>query len=134
MVALPKEVQDLLADKEAVKTLITAGKSGQPHAIVAGTIAAADPETMMIGQILFKQTAKNIEENPKVAFLVSKGPQSYEINAKFKTCFKDGPQLDGYNAKLKEMGLPFVASGLYMFDVCCVTVQSPNHDNGKKIA
>ena len=52
MVAIPKNVMDLLAAPDAVKVIATVSADGQPHVIAAGTIGAVDPNTMMIGKVL----------------------------------------------------------------------------------
>lgn len=132
MVKLPKQVMELLNDKETVKAIVTAGKEGKPHAIVAGTIGAISDDTMMIGHILFKQTSNNLAENPLAAFLLVKGAESYEIDVRFRESVKSGESLDGLNSKLESMGIP-PASEICLFDVLDVTVQSPNQDCGKSL-
>lgn len=132
MTTMPKEVQDLINDKEAVKVLVTASGSGRPHAIVAGTISAPSPDTVVIGQVLFSQTAKNLAENGKAAFLVVKGHQSYEVNVNCKGAAKEGPALEDLNRAIAPMNLH--ANALWSFEVCCVSEQGANSGAGKRIA
>ncbi len=132
MVAIPANVMALLNAHDVVKVFITAGKNGQPHAIPAGSIAAPAPDTIIIGEILTKQSVKNIEENKKAAFLVVKGLEAYEVNVEFKEAVKGGPMLDGMNKALAAMHLH--ASAVLTFAVEAVYNQSANAEAGKKIA
>ena len=102
MVAIPKNVMDLLAAPDAVKVIATVSADGQPHVIAAGTIGAVDPNTMMIGKVLTKVSSDNIKSGKKVAFLVTKGLESYSINAVLKDIQSSGPVYDAVNQKLAE--------------------------------
>ena len=132
MVAIPKNVMDLLAAPDAVKVIATVSADGQPHVIAAGTIGAVDPNTMMIGKVLTKVSADNIKSGKKVAFLVTKGLESYSINAVLKDIQSSGPVYDAVNQKLAGMHLH--ASELMFFDVTAVFNQGANPEAGKQIA
>ncbi|AGI48056.1 Pyridoxamine 5'-phosphate oxidase [Thermoplasmatales archaeon BRNA1] len=132
MAAIPQKVLDLLNDPATVKVLVTASKGGRPHAIVAGTIAAPSPETMVIGEVLMKRASANLQANPKAAFLISKGTESYEINVRAKVRLTSGPELDGMNKVLAGMNLH--AGAMWVFDVCCVCDEGAHPGAGTKIA
>ena len=132
MVAIPKNVMDLLAAPDAVKVIATVSADGQPHVIAAGTIGAVDPNTMMIGKVLTKVSSDNIKSGKKVAFLVTKGLESYSINAVLKDIQSSGPVYDAVNQKLA--GMPLHASELMFFDVPAVFNQGANPEAGKQIA
>lgn len=132
MVSIPKNVMDLLSAPDSVKVIATVSPDGQPHVIAAGTIGALDAETMMIGRVLTKTSAENIKSGKKVAFLVTKGLESYSINAVLKDVQSSGPVYDAVNAKLAGMHLH--ASELMFFSVTAVFNQGANLDAGKKLA
>jgi len=132
MATIPKNVMDLLAAPDAVKVVATASAEGKPHVIVAGTIGALDEKTMMVGKVLTKTSSDNIKATKKAAFLVTKGMESYSINARLKDTQSSGPVLDAINKKLEAMHL--VVSELYLFDVCSVYNQSAGPDAGEKVA
>ncbi len=132
MVSIPKNVMDLLSVPDSLKVIATVSPSGQPHVIAAGSIGALDAETMMIGKILTKVSSENIKSGKKVAFLVTKGLESYSIDAVLKDVQSSGPVYDAVNAKLAEMHLH--ASEILLFSVTAVFNQSGNLDAGKKIA
>ena len=132
MVAIPEKTLNLLKAEGAVKALITADKTGLPHAIVCGSIIAPDANTMAVGEVLMKTSKANMEANSKVAIMVNKGFEAYSINAKVKARITEGPLFDGMKAELAKLKLPCFA--VWVFDVCCVYDQSAGPDAGKKIA
>ena len=132
MVAIPKNVMDLLAAPDAVKVIATVSADGQPHVIAAGTIGAVDPNTMMIGKVLTKVSSDNIKSGKKVAFLVTKGLESYSINAVLKDIQSSGPVYDAVNQKLAAMHLH--ASELMFFDVTAGFNLCAKPEAGKQIA
>lgn len=132
MANIPKEVLDLMASEGSTKILVTSDKSGRPHAIVAGTIMSPSPDKMVIGEVLMKKSAKNMQENNKVAFLISAGLKAYEIEARVKVRLDSGPELDGMNEVLANMHLH--ANAMWVFDVCGVYDQGASPAAGTKLA
>ncbi len=132
MVAIPQNVMDLLAAPDAVKVIATVSADGQPHVIAAGTIGAVDANTMMFGKVLTKVSSDNIKNGKKVAFLVTKGLESYSVDGVFKSSVTSGPLFDGVNQKLAAIHL--AVSEIMLFDVTAVYNQGACADAGKKIA
>lgn len=132
MALIPENVRKLIADPAAVKVLVTSSAEGRPHAIVAGTILSPTPDTMAVGVVLMHRAAKNLAANPKAAFLITKGMESYEINVRFEGDLTSGPLYDGVKAECDKLKLPL--SAVKTFKVCCVCNESAGPDAGKKIA
>jgi len=132
MVAIPANVMALLNAHDSVKVFVTADTAGQPHAIVAGSIAAPTPDTVIIGEVLMKRSAKNIEANKKAAFLVVKGLEAFEINVIPKARLDKGPEVDAMNQALAAMHLH--ANAVWVFSVVSVSDQGANPKAGTKLA
>lgn len=132
MVAIPEKVMDLLADKASVKSLITICAGNRPHAIVAGTIMPLGSETMVIGEVLMKRSSNNLKQNPKAAFLVTKGTESYEIQVTAKDRMTSGAIVDKMNAVLEPMHMH--AGAVWTFDVVSVYDESAGPNAGQKLA
>lgn len=132
MVSIPKNVLDKISEQTTIKVLVTSDKSGQPHAIVAGTIAALSPEKMMVGEVLMHRSADNLKVNPKASFLISSGMEAWAIDVENATRVAEGPVLDAVNEKIAPMHLH--ANALWTFDVAAVYEQGANPKAGKKLA
>ena len=132
MTKIPDNVMAAFKDPAAMKVLTTVGEDGQPHAIVAGSIQAVAPETIIVGEILMKTTAANLKNNDKAAFLVLVGKESYIVNVKAVQRVTDGPMFDGMNEVLKGMGLK--AAAVWVFQPVSVYNQSANPSAGTKLA
>lgn len=132
MVAIPANVMALLNAHDCVKIFVTADKTGQPHAVAAGSIAAPAPDTVIIGEILMKQSVKNVEANKKAAFLVVKGLEAYEVNVVPKVRLDKGPEVDAMNQALAALHLH--ANAVWVFSVVSVFEQGANGKAGTKLA
>ncbi len=132
MVAIPENVLEVMKDPACVKSLTTICAGNRPHSIVAGTIMAPAPDMMVIGEVLMKRTASNLKQNPKAAFLVTCGKQSYEIQVVVKDRIASGAIVDQMNAMLSKAGLH--ANAVWTFDVVSVWDESAGPNAGKKIA
>jgi len=131
MVDIPKNVINIFGP-DSVKILVTADKSGVPHAIVCGSIIAVDSKTLAVGEILMKVSSKNLAANPNVGILAVKGLESYLVNAKVKARVTEGPVFIGMNEHLAKMKLK--ANAVWLFDAVSVYNQSAGPDAGKKLA
>lgn len=129
---VPENVLKLMKSPGTVKVLVTASKNAKPHAIVAGSINSPKPDTMIIGEVLMKVSAKNLSENPSASFLVSAGTEAYEINCTSKARLDKGPELDAMNAALAAVHLK--ATAVWVFGVDAVFDQSASPNAGKKLA
>jgi len=132
MVNIPNNVLELLAAPATTKILVTATKDAKPHAIVAGSIGAPAADTMIVGEILMKVTAKNLQENPKAAFLISSGLSSYIIECTAKARLDKGPELEAMNKQLAAMNLK--AAAVWVFKVDGVFEQGASPKAGTKLA
>lgn len=132
MASIPTNVMEFISKPGVVKTLITATDKGVPHAIVAGSITATAPDTVIYGEILSKTSAKNLANNKKCAFLFVSGTESYAVNCTAKVRLDKGPELDAMNQKLAAMKLKAVA--LWVFSVDSVYDQSASPKAGTKLA
>ncbi|MDR1955009.1 MAG: pyridoxamine 5'-phosphate oxidase family protein [Candidatus Methanoplasma sp.] len=132
MANIPNKVLDLIRARTSTKVLVTSSKDAKPHAIVAGSIAAPSAETMIVGEILMRTSAKNLSENPKASFLVVSGMESYEIECTAKARLDKGPEIDIMNKELEAIGLK--AAAVWVFKVEAVFDQSASPNAGTKLA
>lgn len=132
MTSLPANVMEFIAKEGTVKALVTATEKGEPHAIVAGSINAIAPDTIIYAEIMSKKSAANLGKNKKAAFLFVNGLVSYTVNCTVKERVDKGPMLDGVNAKLAAMKLK--AAAVWVFTVDSVFDQSASGTAGKKLA
>jgi hypothetical protein len=130
---LPKKVQDLFNDDQAVKVLATLSHNGMLHAVPLGSLRAPAPDTLVFANILAKETHANLEETLKksgyVSALVVKGGESYQVRCKAKAYMTSGPAYDGMNAALKARGM--TALGVWLLEPVEVINQSPGPNAGK---
>ena len=130
---LPKKVQDLFNDDQAVKVLATQSKNGMLHAVPLGSLRAPAPNTLVFANILAKETHANLEETLKkggyVSALAVKGGESYQVRCKAKAYMTSGPAYDGMNAALKARGM--TALGVWLLEPVEVINQSPGPNAGK---
>lgn len=131
MVALPKEVIDLINAKEATKLLVTVSSEGQPHAIVCGSIFATPDGKAGVGEILMKRASKNLKETGKAALSVAAGPKAYELILKNPARADSGPVFDDMKAKMAALNLPCFA--VWTFDVAEVWDESAGPSAGTKV-
>jgi len=132
MANIPNNILELLKAQTTTKVLVTATKDAKPHAIVAGSIAAPTADTMIVGEILMKVSAKNLSENPKASFLVTSGRDAYEIECTAKARLDTGPELDAMNKELAAMGLR--AAAVWVFKVDAVFEQGASPKAGTKLS
>jgi len=129
---IPSNVLEVLKAKGTTKVLVTASKDAKPHAIVAGSIVSPAADTMVVGEILMKTSAKNLKENAKAAFLISAGKDAYNIDCTAKARLDSGPELDAMNKELAAMKLK--AAAVWVFKVDAVFEQGASPKAGTKIA
>lgn len=132
MVAVPKEVADLIADKASVKVLVTASKTGRPHAIVCGSIFLGPDGKAGVGEILMKRAKQNLAENGKAAISVTAGPKAYELVLSNPQRADSGPVFENLKAAMAALNLPCFA--VWTFDICEVWDESAGPTAGTKIA
>ena len=86
---LSEEIKQML--DENIVYLATSTKEGKPNVVPIGLAHAISDEELLIVDVLFKKTRKNLEENPQVAisFTDIKRLESYQLKGKAKI-FKSG--------------------------------------------
>ena len=135
MVALPKDVMELVNDKGSSKILGTRSKNNDVHIINVGGSGALDPETIFIGEIFMKASGENLrlaqKEGTRASVLVSKGPQSFEIRCKVKDHVTSGPIFDQMKEAFAQM--KFELKGLWLLTPECVFNESPTWDGGRRM-
>lgn len=132
MVAIPKEILDIMNDKGTTKVLVTANAAGQPHAIVCGSFGTIGDDVITVGEILMKRSAEYMAENKKVAILVSAGPKAYEMQGTVLGREEKGSDVDGLNKVLA--GANMKARAMWKFKVTAVYDEGVGPNAGKKIA
>lgn len=132
MTNIPNNVLEMMKAQTTTKALVTASKSGKPHAIVAGSIGAPTADTMIVGEILMKVSAKNLAENPSAAFLISSGKDAFEIQCTARARLDSGPEIEAMNKELEAIGLK--AAAVWVFKVDAVYDQGATPNAGTKVA
>ena len=131
MVAIPKDIMELLEAKETVKILVTSSSEGQPHAIVCGSIFATPDGKAGVGEILMKRASKNLKDTGKAAIAIAAGPKAYEIILKNPVRSDSGPVFDDMKAKMAAVNLPCFA--VWTFDVAEIWDESAGPTAGTKV-
>ncbi len=132
MVKIPKEVSELLSQKETVKILVTADAGGQPHAIVCGSIGIIGEDTLSVGEIFMKRSSENMSKNKKTAILITNGPKAYEIQTTVSGREDSGADFDNMSKALSAMNLKVRA--VWKFKAEAVYDEGAGPNCGTKIA
>ena len=84
-----KEIKQML--DENIVYFATASKEGKPNVVPIGLVHAISDNEVLIGDVWFKKTRKNLEENAQVAisFTDVKRWESYQLKGKAKI-YKSG--------------------------------------------
>jgi hypothetical protein len=130
---LPKNVQDLFNNDQAVKVLATLCKNGMLHAVPLGSLWAPAPDMLVFANILAKETHANMEETLRAggyaSALAVKGGEAYQVRCKAKGYMTSGPAYDSMNEALKARGMK--AAGVWILEPIEVLNQSPGPAAGK---
>ena len=86
---MSEEIKQML--DENIVYLATASKEGKPNVVPIGLVHAISDNEVLIGDVWFKKTRKNLEENAQVAisFTDVKRWESYQLKGKAKI-YKSG--------------------------------------------
>ena len=135
MAKMPKEVMELFSDPAVSKVLATCDSAGALNVVPKGTLAAADEETVVFGDIMGDKTNVNLKATGKAAVAVFKmqmPPVGYQVKGTFQGFQNSGPLFDNVAKPIKErMGLDIRAVGVIKVDEV-YSVAPPNP--GAKIA
>ncbi|HDN65043.1 MAG TPA: hypothetical protein ENF23_01910 [Methanosarcinales archaeon] len=101
---MSEEIQQML--DENIVYLATSTPEGKPNVVPIGLVHAISDEELLIVDVLFKKTRRNLEENPEVAisFTDMKRLQSYQLKGKAKI-FKSGEIYERAFGIMKEKAL-----------------------------
>ncbi len=88
---IPEKIQKIIQEQD-IHILATASKKGKPNIIYLKFLKVCSDEQILIADNKFFKTRKNLEENPKIAFVVldKKEGKSYQLKGNIKTIEK-GP-------------------------------------------
>lgn len=128
---LPEPVLRLIWHPDSSKALITVGEDGYPHAIVVGAIVVDEADNLYVGEAFMHRTSKNLEERPKVEFIVWMGKDGYTVKALAKGRVSDGPALERLNQLLAKKGMS--ASAAWAFEPVEVWDSSASYSAGDRI-
>jgi hypothetical protein len=130
---LPKNVQDLFNDPQAVKILATQSPNGMLHMVPLGSLSAPAPDTIAFGKIMAKETHANLEAALKngtyVSALAVKAPAAFQVRCKPREYTTSGPVVDAMNEQFKARGLK--VPGVWLLEPVEVIDQSPGPNAGK---
>ncbi len=102
---LTAEMKDMIEKEQCF--IVTADKSGQPSAAPKGSMLVVDGRTLAYGELVGKQTYRNLLENPKVAVVVAdrQALKGYRFMGRAEL-LSEGPIYDRFAEKFAQMGLP----------------------------
>ncbi len=126
-----QKVTDLILAEGTNKTLGTISEKGELHTITVGSMTPVDDSIIAVAEIMFQTTAKNLRENGKAAFLVTKNLESYLINAVVKERQDEGELMEMLTEKLACMNL--IPRAVWTFEVTDISDQSASSEAGKKL-
>ncbi|MBE3588276.1 MAG: pyridoxamine 5'-phosphate oxidase family protein [Thermoanaerobacteraceae bacterium] len=87
--------------------IVTADKTGQPSAAPKGSMQVLDGQTLAYGELVGKQTYRNLLENPQVAVVVTdrQALKGYRFMGRAEL-LSEGPLYDRFTGEFARMGLP----------------------------
>jgi len=120
MAKMTKEVMDVLNEPMASKVLATCDAAGKLNVVPKGTLAAADEETVVFGDIMGDKTNVNLKATGKAAVAVFKmqmPPVGYQVKGTFQGFQESGPLFDNVAKGVKAaLGLDIRAVGVIKVD------------------
>ncbi|HNZ61279.1 MAG TPA: pyridoxamine 5'-phosphate oxidase family protein [Methanofastidiosum sp.] len=112
---IPANIRDII-DKERMHQLATASKDGEPNCSYVGAKYTLNDETIIIVDNFMKKTLKNILENPRVAIVVIRDKEAYQIKGKCEY-LTSGPIYEEAKKWMKTRGDRFPAKGALLIRV-----------------
>jgi len=95
---MPRVVQDLFNDLNAIKFLATVDAEGKPNVVMISSLVAIDEETLAFADLMMNKTKKNLLTTKKVAATVFKPPlASYQVKGTFEGFQTSGFLVDVFN-------------------------------------
>ncbi len=128
---IAEKVMNLLSDEGSVKVLSTVSDNGQLHSVAAGSLMAMGEDRLFVAEIFMNTTSKNIQANKNVAVLITKGMESYLINATALEKYTEGEFFETMSKPMRDKGIPVKA--VWTFEATNVFDQSPTPNAGHPI-
>ncbi|MHC1597779.1 MAG: pyridoxamine 5'-phosphate oxidase family protein [Methermicoccaceae archaeon] len=101
---MSEEIREMI--NENIVHLATASRDGKPNVVPVGAIRAINGSRLLIADVLFHKTKKNLLENPQVALAVEmlgKGaPRGYQLKGR-ATVFRSGEFFEEAEKMIEEM-------------------------------
>lgn len=135
MVDMPEAVVSKFNDPKAIKVVATISPDGDVHAIQVGACVAPQPGMIVVGAILMQHTSVNLEEmknqGHKVAIVVAKEMESYQVKAKVQDFQTEGPVFNAMAPEIEKLGLKL--RGVWILEPAEVWNQSASYEAGKRM-
>ncbi len=135
MVAIPKQVMEVINHRDATKIVATKTPKGEVHAIIVGSVSAPNPNTIVFGTLIMHKTSENLREMCRkgelASVLVVKDMTSYEIRAKIIGQRTGDKELDRMNDQLAPMGLKMTS--VWYLEPMEVYDQSASYNAGTRM-
>lgn len=131
MVSMPEPVVRMIKHPDTNKAMATVSPEGTPHTIVCGSLRVVDADTIVVGDALMERTARNLESNPDVEFLVWLRKDAYSIKARFRCRLDTGPLYDEMVKDLEKFNL--WPHSICLFDTLEVWDESASPSAGKRV-
>lgn len=114
MVAIPKEVLDVLKAQDSIKVLASVDENGVPNAVFVGSITPISEDTLAFAEQFIIHTKHNLEKTGKasVAILNQWGfsasgqmlpVAAYQLKGAFLGFQTSGPLFDNFSRRVAEM-------------------------------
>lgn len=133
MVSLNKEVKEAFSSTKLFP-IATASKAGEPNVTPHGLVMLVDDETVWIGDIMMKNTIKNIMENPRASIYLQGAETKgcYQIKGDV-TVKSSGPEFNKLNEMVKAKMPGAQAKHLLILKISGVYQCAPGPHAGDKI-
>lgn len=132
MANIPKKASDLLKNKEVNIALGTLSKDNEPNVVPINNLWLKDKETILIGDVYFKKTRKNLKEKNIVSISFWKNTEGYQIKGKISKFINSGTLFKEKKKNL-EKNQDLKLENLAIIKIEEVYVTSPGSKAGEKI-
>jgi hypothetical protein len=136
MVAIPKQVMEVINHPDGAKVVATRTPKGEVHAIIVGSLSAPNPSTIVFGTLIMHKTSENLRDMCRkgelASVLVVKGMASFEVRAKIIGQRTEDRELDRMNEQLAPLGLRMTS--VWYLEPMEVYDQSASYNAGTRMA
>jgi uncharacterized protein len=133
-VKIPDSVQEFMKGKPG--WVATASKDGMPNVSIKGSLRVLDAEHVMFTDLFSLKTRKNLEENPKVAVMVSDSESKKGYILKGRAELISSGTLYDQTAEGVKQRMPQAPKPRYVVKIAVESIfdQSLGPDAGKQLA